>query len=115
MSVLSFSFFFFFTQKTAYEMRISDWSSDVCSSDLLVHPLARGGIDGLARRGVDHAGMAAVEQAEEMDRVGQIAHGGGAARQRPRPDVRMGAGAGAGDQRIEQVGNTARLRSGLGR
>src|SRR3546814_7801366 len=29
-----FSFFFFFKQKTAYEMRISDWSSDVCSSDL---------------------------------------------------------------------------------
>src|SRR3546814_17221840 len=34
-------FFFFFKQKTAYEMRISDWSSDVCSSDLMavaVHP-----------------------------------------------------------------------------
>src|SRR3546814_9631021 len=30
--------FFFFKQKTAYEMRISDWSSDVCSSDL---PLAK--------------------------------------------------------------------------
>src|SRR3546814_1438603 len=29
-------FFFFFKQKSAYEMRISDWSSDVCSSDL--HP-----------------------------------------------------------------------------
>src|SRR3546814_265474 len=29
-----FVFFFFFKQKTAYEMRISDWSSDVCSSDL---------------------------------------------------------------------------------
>src|SRR3546814_8645094 len=29
-------FFFFFKQKTAYEMRISDWSSDVCSSDLEV-------------------------------------------------------------------------------
>src|SRR3546814_6233825 len=29
-------FFFFFKQKTAYEMRISDWSSDVCSSDLWV-------------------------------------------------------------------------------
>src|SRR3546814_1416001 len=28
-------FFFFFKQKTAYEMRISDWSSDVCSSDLM--------------------------------------------------------------------------------
>src|SRR3546814_18548466 len=27
--------FFFFKQKTAYELRISDWSSDVCSSDLL--------------------------------------------------------------------------------
>src|SRR3546814_7600621 len=33
--------FFFFKQKTAYEMRISDWSSDVCSSDLFA---------GLARR-----------------------------------------------------------------
>src|SRR3546814_9551826 len=30
--------FFFFKQKTAYEMRISDWSSDVCSSDLGVAP-----------------------------------------------------------------------------
>src|SRR3546814_12558989 len=29
-----FFYFFFFKQKTAYEMRISDWSSDVCSSDL---------------------------------------------------------------------------------
>src|SRR3546814_2709438 len=29
------SLFFFFKQKTAYEMRISDWSSDVCSSDLI--------------------------------------------------------------------------------
>src|SRR3546814_3804051 len=28
-------FVFFFKQKTAYEMRISDWSSDVCSSDLV--------------------------------------------------------------------------------
>src|SRR3546814_8136730 len=33
-------FFFFFKQKTAYEMRISDWSSDVCSSDLLRDPAA---------------------------------------------------------------------------
>src|SRR3546814_14689471 len=32
----SCSFLFFFKQKTAYELRISDWSSDVCSSDLLV-------------------------------------------------------------------------------
>src|SRR3546814_1158900 len=33
-------FFFFFKQKTAYEMRISDWSSDVCSSDLQAQRLA---------------------------------------------------------------------------
>src|SRR3546814_4089839 len=32
--ILYFDVFFFFKQKTAYEMRISDWSSDVCSSDL---------------------------------------------------------------------------------
>src|SRR3546814_4230013 len=39
--------FFFFKQKTAYEMRISDWSSDVCSSDLLIYPVSRsGGIGG---------------------------------------------------------------------
>src|SRR3546814_10008836 len=34
MMILFFALFFFFKQKTAYEMRISDWSSDVCSSDL---------------------------------------------------------------------------------
>src|SRR3546814_4927536 len=34
LSMLVFFLFFFFKQKTAYEMRISDWSSDVCSSDL---------------------------------------------------------------------------------
>src|SRR3546814_4893260 len=32
--------FFFFKQKTAYEMRISDWSSDVCSSDLATNAAA---------------------------------------------------------------------------
>src|SRR3546814_18286413 len=39
--------FFFFKQKTAYEMRISDWSSDVCSSDLniWVHPRVIGPSD----------------------------------------------------------------------
>src|SRR3546814_9254432 len=34
-----YAFFFFFKQKTAYEMRISDWSSDVCSSDLSLQVL----------------------------------------------------------------------------
>src|SRR3546814_2521931 len=35
-SVFLVCFVFFFKQKTAYEMRISDWSSDVCSSDLVI-------------------------------------------------------------------------------
>src|SRR3546814_6402200 len=39
--------FFFYKQKTAYEMRISDWSSDVCSSDLFLH-LVRGLVVDLA-------------------------------------------------------------------
>src|SRR3546814_8081365 len=34
LAIPSFLRFFFFKQKTAYELRISDWSSDVCSSDL---------------------------------------------------------------------------------
>src|SRR3546814_10514359 len=49
-------FFFFFKQKTAYEMRISDWSSDVCSSDLAsevcitgFNPISRP--SGILRRG----------------------------------------------------------------
>src|SRR3546814_1350241 len=61
---------FFFKQKTAYEMRISDWSSDVCSSDLAAHDagdcrrrrraravrgraLSQAGADALARWGAD--------------------------------------------------------------
>src|SRR3546814_86361 len=42
---VSVSFFFFFKQKTAYEMRISDWSSDVCSSDL-GHETSYGAVTG---------------------------------------------------------------------
>src|SRR3546814_764757 len=41
VSVKLFFLFFFFKQKTAYEMRISDWSSDVCSSDLHAENLLR--------------------------------------------------------------------------
>src|SRR3546814_15007581 len=45
-----FAVFFFFKQKTAYEMRISDWSSDVCSSDqldgiLILLPKQQVGVD----------------------------------------------------------------------
>src|SRR3546814_5438143 len=53
------SFFFFFKQKTAYEMRISDWSSDVCSSDL--NPFVRhraAGRPDEAGNGVEGGGLA---------------------------------------------------------
>src|SRR3546814_5042283 len=42
VSLLFGSYLFFFKQKTAYEMRISDWSSDVCSSDLLFRRIRDG-------------------------------------------------------------------------
>src|SRR3546814_6684167 len=83
-------FFFFVKQKTAYEMRISDWSSDVCSSDLLEIGIGTGrnlpfydrdkleslqGLDpaaqmhGLARKRARKAGLD-VERSEER-RVGK--------------------------------------------
>src|SRR3546814_7801523 len=46
--VCVFYVFFFFKQKTAYEMRISDWSSDVCSSDLAVMSVISAILIGLA-------------------------------------------------------------------
>src|SRR3546814_6548687 len=50
---MSISWFFFFKQKTAYEMRISDWSSDVCSSDLGARrDEAHAGLDHREQRGV---------------------------------------------------------------
>src|SRR3546814_4861667 len=56
---MCFVFFFFFKQKTAYEMRISDWSSDVCSSDLLLLDEATSALDAeseaLVQRGLEAA------------------------------------------------------------
>src|SRR3546814_3772368 len=43
--------FFFVNQKTSYDMRISDWSSDVCSSDLLSREEVRSGLGCPLRRG----------------------------------------------------------------
>src|SRR3546814_8654814 len=55
---------FFFKQKTAYEMRISDWSSDVCSSDLLDPALAerQRHIGGAVQNDVEHRVERAVAQ-----------------------------------------------------
>src|SRR3546814_6673388 len=53
--------FFFFKQKTAYEMRISGWSSDVCSSDLLAERHRR--VQRSHRLLVDHGDLVAAELA----------------------------------------------------
>src|SRR3546814_5394560 len=60
-------FVFFFKQKTAYEMRISDWGSDVCSSDLLLRRRAgtrEGRLVAESSRAVDRA----QQHLQEMDR-----------------------------------------------
>src|SRR3546814_6863805 len=54
--------FFFFKQKTAYEMRISDWSSDVCSSDLLFADRGGKGIDGRGPHRADISARAAARR-----------------------------------------------------
>src|SRR3546814_18625999 len=58
---------FFFKQKTAYEMRISDWSSDVCSSDLRTRALDRR----LDKRviGIHPLGLVGVDLADQDQRV----------------------------------------------
>src|SRR3546814_19759160 len=56
--------FFFFKQKTAYEMRISDWSSDVCSSDLLAR--ADDGLRDRDRKGHDFTKRLAIESPEPV-------------------------------------------------
>src|SRR3546814_1289092 len=79
---------FFFKQKTAYEMRISDWSSDVCSSDLddevgsdlggqVDHQLGEAhhlDVVQVAERLLDH--LLALLQREERLALLRVAHGG---------------------------------------
>src|SRR3546814_1913620 len=61
-------FFFFFKQKTAYEMRISDWSSDVCSSDLDLTARPAPGHDRFAFHSgqLDHYGRYELQTLEQV-------------------------------------------------
>src|SRR3546814_6119007 len=99
-----FVYFFFFKQKTAYEMRISDWSSDVCSSDLsgqILLERRNGGEHGGRRRHGDGEGRADPDGLE-----------GGHRRQPtgdPRPHER---GAPAADRRSRQEGRAGALPAG---
>src|SRR6056297_1180232 len=65
--VLSCVFFFFFKQKTAYEILRSDWSSDVCSSDLAATPVATGRLSARCPKG----GMKERATRSEERRVGK--------------------------------------------
>src|SRR3546814_3990167 len=62
-----FGLFFFFKQKTAYEMRISDWSSDVCSSDLSLAACEGALLVVDAAQGVEAQTLANVYQSIEHD------------------------------------------------
>src|SRR3546814_8868679 len=74
-------FFFFFKQKTAYEMRISDWSSDVCSSDL------QGSCAGAVGRIQDAEGHISNEYPPaRIERQGRLRNGEGNCRE---PDCRI--------------------------
>src|SRR3546814_1473500 len=63
---------FFFKQKTAYEMRISDWSSDVCSSDL--HDVAGTDKSLLRHQRVLDAALAEVEEVTDSLLLGKAPH-----------------------------------------
>src|SRR3546814_5020874 len=83
--VVCLVFFFFFKQKTAYEMRISDWSSDVCSSDLQDQSARADGVPG-AQDGAEIARIAeflgdepegraaSVDRIEREREFGEYAH-----------------------------------------
>src|SRR3546814_2026497 len=81
-------FIFVFKQKTAYELRISDWSSDVCSSDL-------------SERGYDHTAAAGIDRAE-LDRSGK---------RKQWQRVERKAGRRRGQVAIERIRNRPRHRA----
>src|SRR3546814_3975287 len=62
--------FFFFKQKTAYEMRISDWSSDVCSSDLAASEALMALI---SREGLAFGGTAEAARIAQLNRGSELA------------------------------------------
>src|SRR3546814_15615842 len=108
---------FFFKQKTAYEMRISDWSSDVCSSDLVL----AGGEE--QRVGGDRAGVveadAAVDRRARADTALDPGTGAGGVieQQRiesPPRDGRTGLRQGAGDRKSVVEGTSGAVRVDLG-
>src|SRR3546814_391925 len=125
--------FFFFKQKTAYEMRISDWSSDVCSSDLLDRlviedaPVAQQAVVAVAVVGVErdiaddadvgqrvlHRADGAAHQVARIDRLARVRRLQflrGIGEQRDRADALLAGGADGIDQAVEAESVDARHR-----
>src|SRR3546814_19645781 len=107
MCLWTFSYlfeFFFFKQKTAYELRISDWSSDVCSSDLRIRRSPQ-------RRARDPGGEAAgIAAGTPRDGGGLSARATRTLRPRlPRPAVRH-----RGDRQSVVEGKSVSVRVYLG-
>src|SRR3546814_11985205 len=86
---------FFFKQKTAYEMRISDWSSDVCSSDLRRRPAGHGRRQSRIHDPVDEIGGVALRTATT-------------ARGQSRAQEQRGGDGDGGASRLRQAGAEAR-------
>src|SRR3546814_1327309 len=101
--------FFFFKQKTAYEMRISDWSSDVCSSDLIAVIEGRSVAVDLAPSGYGFA--------RRVDGAWQPLPGRAFERRGWPSDVRVAAGGGQGVARIlfDRVGTSTTPQAEIGR
>src|SRR3546814_17645884 len=103
-----FLFVFFFKQKTAYEMRISDWSSDVCSSDLgtehrLVPGAGGAGDDAAAGRRAARRRRRAGRGLPDRGLAGALRHRAGG-RPAVGADAAAGLGAGAGRSEERRVG-----------
>src|SRR3546814_2435663 len=115
-------FFFFFKQKTAYEMRISDWSSDVCSSDLRRSAAQRSERDRDIRLGAADMRAEARRLQRQLALRNRDAHddfaetGDGAGRSDHMLDSKSGfrgGGAGDGGRRAETSGRSLADRDGV--
>src|SRR3546814_2723243 len=96
--------FFFFKQKTAYEMRISDWSSDVCSSDLRRCSILRERASGRRKAvaGKDRAALLRNEEGAERSRFGMARRD----EQRDRVTDRRMAGRGKEDRKSTRLNSS---------
>src|SRR3546814_18825060 len=121
LSVVSYVVvFFFFKQKTAYEMRISDWSSDVCSSDLLqrLQPALALDLSGQQVGDVEsiHCPLAIGGDMGAVDRHFRLEQGVGQAEEQRRavPRIHLDHGEAVGDRKSVVSGKSVSVRVDLG-